>query len=269
VYFTSWRKAKDSGENIMRILRGKAAQFIALALALATVQVYAHADLVRSGAARLVSAATAQTHKGRLTTRGNNPVTVNGTSAKSGETIFSGQTIQTPDGVGATVQLPGLGRVDIAPNSSLTLTFENGKINVVLASGCLILTADKGVTGTLQAGGTSQQTDPAKGSALDVCSTTPGAAPLFGQGAAAAAGAGAGGGAAAAGGAAAGGAAGGAAGATTAATTSGGLFGMGTAGTLGFFGAAATITGAAILAPCRRGPNPSPGVPRGRNDECR
>ena len=243
----------------MRILRGKSAKFIALALVLATVQVYAYADLVKSGAARLVSAATAQAHKGRLTTRGNNPVSVNGTSAKSGETIFSGQTIQTPDGVGASVQLPGLGRVDIAPNTNLTLTFEDGKINVTLASGCLILTADKGVTGTLQAGGTTQQTDPAKGGSLDVCSTTPGAAPLFGQGAAAAAGAGAGG--AAAGGV--------AAGATAAATTSGGLFGLGTAGTVGFIGAAAEVAAAAVITPCRRGPNPSPGVPRGRNDECR
>lgn len=253
----------------MRILRGKSAKFIALALAVATVQLYAHADLVKAASARLVSAAMPQAHKGRLTTRGNNPVTVNGTSAKSGETIFSGQTIQTPEGVGATVQLPGLGRVDIAPNTSLTLTFENGKIDVVLASGCLILNSDKGVAGTVQAGGTSQQTEPANGGSIDACSTTPGSAPVFGQGAASAAGAGAGGGAAAGGAAAGGTAAGGTAAATSASTTSGGLFGLGTAGTLGFIGAAATITTAAIVAPCRRGPNPSPGVPRGRNDECR
>jgi len=50
---------------------------------------------------------------------------------------------------------------------------------------------------------------------------------------------------------------------------SGGLFGLGTAGTFGFLTSAAGITAAAIITPCRRGPNPSPGVPRGRNDECR
>src|SRR5438105_10267531 len=153
----------------MNILRGKAAKFVALALALATVQVYVHADLVRSASARLVSAASRQTRRGRLTTRGNNPVNVNGSSAKSGETIFSGQTIQTPAGVGATVQVPGLGRVDIAPNTSLTLIFEDGKINVALASGCVILTADKGVSGTVQAGESTQQTDQAQGNPLGVC----------------------------------------------------------------------------------------------------
>ena len=245
----------------MNILRGKAAKFIALALVLATAQLYVHADLLRTASARLVSAANWQSHQGRLTTRGNNPVTVNGNSAKSGETIFSGQQIQTPEGVGATVQLGGLGRVDIAPNTNLTLTFEEGKINVALVSGCVILTAGKGVVGTVQAGGAEQQTDRAKGGTIDVCtSQTPGAAPVVGQGAAAGAGAGAGG----AGGAAAGGAA---AGGTAA---SGGLFGLGTAGTVGFIGAAAIITTTAIITvPCRRGANPSPGVPRGRNDECR
>ena len=246
----------------MNILRGKAAKFIALALVLATAQLYVHADLLRSASARLVSAASWQSHQGRLTTRGNNPVTVNGNSAKSGETIFSGQQIQTPEGVGATVQLGGLGRVDIAPNTNLTLTFEEGKINVALVSGCVILTAGKGVVGTVQAGGAEQQTDQTKGSAIDVCTgQTPGAAPVVGQGAAAGAGAGAGTGGAAAGGVAAGG--------TAAAPASGGLFGLGTAGTVGFIGAAAMITTAAVIAPCRRGANPSPGVPRGRNDECR
>ena len=112
-------------------------------------------------------------------------MTVNGNSAKSGETIFSGQQIQTPEGVGATVQLGGLGRVDIAPNTNLTLTFEEGKINVALVSGCVILTAGKGVVGTVQAGGAEQQTDRAKGGTIDVCtSQTPGAAPVIGQGAA-------------------------------------------------------------------------------------
>lgn len=243
--------------------RGRVLKATALVLVLAVAQVYLGAALARAASVRLFGTpAQGGTSQGRLSTRGNNPVSVNGTSAKSGETIFSGQTIQTPDGVGATVQLPGLGRVDIAPNTTLTLTFADGSISVSLASGCTILTTNKGVAGTVQSGGSTQQTDTSKGGTLDVCSSrTPGAAPVVGQGAAAAAGAGASsaaGAAGAAGGAAAGGAA-----------ASGGLFGLGTAGTFGFIGAAAIITTAAVITPCRRGPNPSPGVPRGRNDECR
>jgi hypothetical protein len=243
----------------MSALKNKLVKVTAVALVLAVTHVCVNAELVRAATSRLIANVAPQAAvKGRLVTRGNNPVSVNGNSAKSGETIFSGQTIQTPAGVGATVNLPGLGRVDIAPNSNVTLTFESGKINVVLASGCAILTANKGTAGTLESGGSTQQTNPAEGGTIDTCtSTTPGAAPIVGQGAAAAAGAGAGGAAAAA--------------TTAAATTaaaSGGLFGLGTAGTVGFIAAAGMIT-AAIVVPCRRGANPSPGTPRGRNDECR
>ncbi|MDT5269589.1 MAG: hypothetical protein QOH49_1775 [Acidobacteriota bacterium] len=240
----------------MSTLKKRIVKATALALALAVTHVCLSAELVQAASARLIAKATAAQGgaQGRLTTRGNNPVTVNGNSAKSGETIFPGQSIQTPEGVGATVNLPGLGRVDIAPNSNLTLTFGDGKIDVVLVSGCAILTANKGTAGSLEAGGTPQRTEGDKGGVLDVCnSKMAGAAPIAGQGAAAAAGAGA---------------AGGAATATTAAA-GGGLFGLGTAGTVGFITAAGVITAAAIIAPCRRGPNPSPGDPRGRNDECR
>ena len=231
----------------------------AFALALSVTHVCLSAELVRAATSRLITVAAPAPQggaQGRLTTRGNNPVTVNGNSAKTGETVFSGQSIQTPAGVGATVNIPGLGRVDIAPNSNLTLTFGDGKIDVVLTSGCAILTADRGTAGSLEAGGSTQRTEGDQGGVLDVCnSTTPGAAPIVGQGAAAAAGAGAAGGAATA--------------ATTTAAASGGLFGLGTAGTVGFITAAGIITAAAVIAPCRRGPNPSPGTPRGRNDECR
>ncbi|MFL6210368.1 MAG: hypothetical protein ACJ74W_16045 [Pyrinomonadaceae bacterium] len=195
---------------------------------------------------------------GRLTTKGNNPITVNGSRAKSGESIFSGQQLQTPAGVGATVQLGSLGRLDIAPNTNLTLTFASDQINVNVASGCVILTTNRGVTGTVTAQGTTQHTDATRDSTIDICTGPAGAAPLIGQGAAAAAGAGAGSVGAAVGtaGAAAGVGIGGGASATTVSI-------------IGVAGLAAVVTTAAVVHPCRRGPNPSPGVPRGGNDECR
>jgi hypothetical protein len=240
----------------MSTLKNRIVKATAVGLVLALTHVFVSAELVRAASARLVANVAPQgAAQGRLTTRGNNPVSVNGNSARSGETVFSGQSVQTPAGVGATVNVPGLGRVDIAPNSNVTLSFEAGKINVTLVSGCAILTADRGTAGTLESGDTTQRTEGSEGGTLDVCTaTTPGAPPIARQGAAAAAGAGAGGGAAAA---------------TTAAATSGGLFGLGTAGTVGFIASAGIITAAAVIAPCRRGRNPSPGTPRGRNDECR
>src|SRR5215210_1162732 len=158
----------------MITLKSRIVKATALGLVLAVTHVCLSAELVQAASARLVAKASAAQGgpQGRLTTRGNNPVTVNGTSARSGETIFTGQSIQTPEGVGATVNLPGIGRVDIAPNTNLTVSFEAGKVHVALVSGCVI----------------------------DVCSSaTPGGAPIVGQGAASAAGAGASGAGAAAG----------------------------------------------------------------------
>src|SRR5215212_194976 len=185
----------------MSTLKNRIVKATALALALAVTHVCLSAELVRAASARLVAKATAAqgAAQGRLTTRGNNPVTVNGNSAKSGETIFTGQSIQTPAGVGATVNLPGIGRVDIAPNSNVTISFEAGKVNVVLVSGCAIVTANRSNAGSLESGGSTQRTEGEEGGTLDVCSSvTPGGAPVVGQGAAAAAGAGASGGGAAA-----------------------------------------------------------------------
>src|SRR5215210_1752072 len=133
----------------MITLKSRIVKATALGLALAVTHVCLSAELVQAASARLVAKATAAQggSQGRLTTRGNNPVTVNGNSAKSGETIFSGQSIQTPAGIGATVNLPGIGRVDIAPNSNLTVSFGDGKVDVVMTSGCAIVTANRGTAG--------------------------------------------------------------------------------------------------------------------------
>lgn len=216
-----------------------ALQTLTLIVTCALLQVYVAAG----GSAPLAAdapVAPQAARTGRLTTRGNNAITVNGNSAKTGETIFSGQQLQTPAGVGATIQLGALGRVDLAPNTSLTLTFTDGQIGVNLASGCVILTANRGVTGTVEAQGTRQQTDPAKGGTIDVCTnSTPGAPPLVGQGAAAGAGAGA---------------------AAGAGTVAAGTAGVGTATTvLGVSGLAGAITAAAITSSGGGNrPNPSP-----------
>ena len=220
----------------MSAIRKKIFKATAFVLALVVTHVCMSAELARaSGSPALFANPAVQgaQPQGRLTTRGNNPVSGNGSNAKSGETIFSGQWIQTPPGVGATVNVPGVGRVDMSPNTNITLTFADGKIDVVLVSGCVTLTADKGVTGSIESGSSTKQTDPAKGSTIDICTPqTPGAA------------AGAGGAGAAGGGAAAG-------------AATGGLFGLGAAGTIGFIAAAAIITTAAIVGENNR-PNPSP-----------
>jgi hypothetical protein len=212
---------------------------LALVVALAVLQVYVQASLFDGATKTAAPAAQASPLSGRLTTKGNNPITVNGNSAKSGETIFSGQQIQTPDGVGATVSLPGLGKVDLAPNTNVTITFEKGRIVVNVVSGCVLLTADKGVDGTVETpGGSAQHTDPSKVSSINTCTDKiPGAVGATG-------------------------------GAAAGAATTGGLFGLGVPATVALVAAASGVAAGAIFAATRpacvpRGPNPSPGTPRG------
>jgi hypothetical protein len=129
----------------------------------------------------------------RLTTKNNQPITVNGNSAATGASIVTGATIETGADQSATVNLGSLGTLDIAPNTKLVLTYdENGHIKVTLVYGCAVVAAKKKTiaeVGTEQ-GGTAAKTDSAKGGIIDICFPPGAAAPTVGQGAAAAAGAG-------------------------------------------------------------------------------
>ena len=177
----------------------------------------------------------------RLTTRNNQPITVNGLSASTGASILTGATIETGADQSATVNLGPLGQLDIAPNTKLVLTYdENGNVKALLIYGCAILTAKKKTTGEVATEqGTAGKTDPAAGGVLDVCFPQGASAPTVGQGAAASAGAGAGAPAAAA--------AGGA----------GGLFGLGVPATIAIF----TGVGVAALVPLIFQDNPSGATP--------
>jgi hypothetical protein len=174
----------------------------------------------------------------RLTTRNNQPITVNGNSATTGASIVTGATIETGADQSATVNLGPLGSLDIAPNTKLVLTYdENGNVKATILFGCAVLTAKKKTTGEVAGGNDSKKTDPAKGGILDICFPPGAAAPTIGQGAAAAAGAGAGAGSAAG----------------AAAAGGGGLFGIGVPATIAIIAGGTT----AVLAPLGFQSNPS------------
>lgn len=177
----------------------------------------------------------------RLTTRNNQPITVNGLSASTGASILTGATIETGADQSATVNLGSLGRLDIAPNTKLVLTYDDkGNVKAMLVYGCVILAAKKKTTGEVATEqGSAGKTDPAAGGVLDVCFPQGATAPQIGQGAAAAAGAGAG--------------------ASTApvATGGGGLFGLGRAATIAIFAG----IGAVALTPLAFQDNPSGAEP--------
>jgi hypothetical protein len=225
----------------MNLRQQKAFKALAVFLAFSFAQVYVQtsfADPSPTGAPVPIP----QQFVARLATRGNQPITVNGASAASGATLLTGATIETPDQVGATINLGSLGTLEIAPNTKLTLDFDSsGNVKVKLISGCVILKTKKGASGEVEVPtGSAGKSDKKSGGALDVCFPVGASAPTVGSGAAAAAGAGAGAATAAA-------AAGG---------TAGGLFGLGVPATIAILGGAAAITTIAIVA--THGSNPSP-----------
>src|SRR5215510_13361561 len=86
----------------------------------------------------------------RLTTRSNQPITVNGLSAGTGASILTGATIETGADQSATVNLGPLGQLDIAPNTKLVLTYDDkGNVKAVLVYGCAVLTAKKKTSGEI------------------------------------------------------------------------------------------------------------------------
>ena len=74
-------------------------------------------------------------------------VFVNGEVARSGRSVFSGSTITTSDSSNAVINLSKLGKIELAPNTALNLTFNENGITGNLTSGTVsVLGAAENVT---------------------------------------------------------------------------------------------------------------------------
>lgn len=126
----------------------------------------------------------------RLTTTGNQPITVNNASAASGASLLTGATIETPAAVSATIDLGALGTVELQPNSSIQLDFDdNGNVRVKVLRGCVVIKKSGPGTGEMYtAEGASEKTNSNR-KGMGFCYLNGGLNPI-GQAAAAAAGGG-------------------------------------------------------------------------------
>jgi hypothetical protein len=64
-------------------------------------------------------------------------VTVNGEAARSGRSIFSSSIIATPSNAGAVINLGKSGIIELAPNTTFTISFDDKSISGDLSSGKL------------------------------------------------------------------------------------------------------------------------------------
>src|SRR5688572_5917407 len=120
---------------------------------------------------------------GRLTTKNNQPIQVNGLSAASGASVLSGATLETGADQSANVDLGPLGSVDMSPNTKVVLTFDDqGNLKALMMFGCVKMTARANATGEIATDqGSAGKTNPTTGGELEM-RYTPGATPSIGQG---------------------------------------------------------------------------------------
>jgi len=98
---------------------------------------------------------------GRLVTTSNRPILVNGGEAITGTVIVSGAQLATSAASIATVELPNVATVTIAPSSTVALNFDAKAVTVMVSSGdATIATADGVVGKVLNASGTPRTANP-------------------------------------------------------------------------------------------------------------
>jgi hypothetical protein len=169
--------------------RRSSSRAIAVFLALALVQVFTQLSFAAPATGPVVP----QQFIARLTTTGNQPITVNGASAASGASLLTGATIETPAAVSATIDLGALGTIELQPNSSVQLDYaDDGTVRVKVMRGCVVIKKSGPGEAEMYTGeGASEKTNSNR-KGMGFCYLNGGLGPL-GQ-AAAAAGGGAGGG---------------------------------------------------------------------------
>jgi hypothetical protein len=104
-------------------------------------------------------------------TRGNQPILVNGISASPGASIVTGATIETSSDQTAEINLGAFGTLELAPNTQLRLEYDqNGNTRVTLIRGCVILRSKKQSEGEIVTEqGTAAKNDKERGGVADVC----------------------------------------------------------------------------------------------------
>lgn len=113
----------------------KALKALAVFLAFSFAQVYVQAGL--PGPA--TPASPPQKIIARLTTTANQAILVNGASVGTGGSILTGATIETPDLIGATIDLGNAGVIELQPGSKIQLDWdENGNVRVKVIQGCAV-----------------------------------------------------------------------------------------------------------------------------------
>lgn len=115
------------------------AKVLSALMLIAVVNVYVFANGAITSSSKVLM--------GRLITTSNRPVLVNGGEAITGTVIVSGAQLATSAASIATVELPNVATVTIAPSSNVSLNFDAKSVTVTVSSGDATVTTAEGVVG--------------------------------------------------------------------------------------------------------------------------
>jgi hypothetical protein len=121
---------------------------------------------LHTGGALSALAQTAPRSAGELLVAG--PVTVNDAAVVSGVTVFSESRIKTARNGTATVKLGRLGRVDLGPDTEITLRFSDGAVGGSLLAGKVMVTVPASVGVSVMTANGVAVSDPKLASMLTV-----------------------------------------------------------------------------------------------------
>jgi hypothetical protein len=82
-------------------------------------------------------------------------VTVNGETAKTGRSVFSSSTIATPENASAIINMGKAGRIELAPNTTFTVNFNEKGVNGSLAAGMITVLGASNNVGVKMADGST------------------------------------------------------------------------------------------------------------------
>jgi len=143
----------------MRLKQLTASRAIAIILVFSIAQISLQIGQAQQFIARLSS------------TRGNQPILVNGLSSGPGASIVTGATIETLSDQTAEINLGSFGTLELAPNTQLRIDYDqNGNTKVTLIRGCAVLRNKKNAENEIVTEqGPAAKNDKKKNSVLDVC----------------------------------------------------------------------------------------------------
>lgn len=129
-----------------------------LSMCLSVAMLATYSMVALAGSDRLVGELTIS---GKAVQGENSAVLVNGESAQSGRSIFSSSTIVTSSTSSALINVAKIGKIEVAPNTTMTISFDekgitgslqNGKVTALSSTENVSITTPDGKVANLNAG---------------------------------------------------------------------------------------------------------------------